>query len=100
MDSGFSTFEKLADFDTVFPKISALPFLSTAGYPYADLHDHVRKLLEWYGSDRLVWGSDYQFESELATYPETRTWMDETSFLSRNDVEWIMSRAFQRNVLP
>lgn len=98
--SGFSEFERLADFDTVFPKISALPFLSAESYPYADLHDHVRKLLEWYGSDRLIWGSDYQFESDNATYPETRTWMDETPFLSENDVEWITSRTFRRNVLP
>lgn len=100
MDSVFREFKTLADFDGVFPKISALPFLSSEGYPYADLHDHVRTLLEWFGSDHLVWGSDYQFECDLTTYCETKRWMDEATFLSKNDVEWITSRTFHQNILP
>lgn len=98
-ESGFGEFRRLADFENVYPKLSALPFLSEEGYPYADLHPHVERLFEWYGRDRLVWGSDYQFESGLATYDETVSWMDDVPFLSSNDVDWITSRTFERNVL-
>lgn len=46
-------------------KLTFLPTGSTTGYPCADMHEPCLKIIEAYGPERCVWGSD--FPSELWT---------------------------------
>ncbi|MGI8530732.1 MAG: amidohydrolase family protein, partial [Geodermatophilaceae bacterium] len=50
---------------------SALGHLSRDSFPYEDLHEPVRELLESYGPERLLWGSDWPHVHEFGTYEES-----------------------------
>lgn len=98
-EGGFATFADLAEFDTVLTKVSALPFLSNEGFPYKDLHGHLAWLLDAFEANRLLWGSDYQFESNLATYEQTLEWMKDAECLSRTDIKWLTERTFKHRLM-
>lgn len=55
----------------VHVKLSALGHLSRDSFPYADLREPVAQLLDRYGPDRLLWGSDWPHVYEFGTYPES-----------------------------
>lgn len=54
----WQTFESLAEYDNVFVKVSSLPRSSEVGWPYEDLHPYVHDLVDWFGTHRLMLGSD------------------------------------------
>ncbi len=55
----------------VYVKLSALGHLSAESFPYPDLHRPVRELLDCYGAQRLLWGSDWPHVYEYVTYEES-----------------------------
>lgn len=85
----------LAEHDNVYVKVSSLPRSSTESWPYADLHGHVRALLEWFGPERLLLGSDYPWMSDWADYEECLSWVDAVEFLSRRDRAYLSYRTFR-----
>jgi L-fuconolactonase len=42
-------------------KLTFLPTGSTTGYPSADMHEADLKIIDAFGSERCVWGSDLNF---------------------------------------
>lgn len=51
----------LAKYPQVYVKVSALFRTSAEAPPHLDLQPRVRALLQAFGADRLMWGSDYPF---------------------------------------
>ena len=39
--------------------ISSLALSSRTGFPYADIHDSIRRVYDLFGASRLAWGTDY-----------------------------------------
>ncbi len=62
----------LARFSQLYVKLTFAVTGSEEAYPFADMHGIVRALLEAYGPDRCMWGSDFPCEHWLkkATYVE------------------------------
>ena len=58
---GFRALLRLADTGRVAVKLSGLVKCSRTGYPYQDAWPFVRALIDAYGFDALVWGSDWPF---------------------------------------
>ena len=48
----------LARFPNVNVKLTAVPAFSAAGFPFDDVSPYVRRLVDEFGSDRLLWASD------------------------------------------
>jgi predicted TIM-barrel fold metal-dependent hydrolase len=48
----------LSDFSNVAVKASALPCYVDEGYPFSSLHRPVRQVIDAFGADRVLWGSD------------------------------------------
>ena len=48
----------LADQPNVAVKVTGVPTLSEQGYPFADLWPHLHRIVDAFGGDRLMWGSD------------------------------------------
>ncbi|GAD53293.1 L-fuconolactone hydrolase [Halarchaeum acidiphilum MH1-52-1] len=96
----FAAFADLAAYDTVAVKVSEVVHRSDAGYPYTDMHEHVRWLLDAFGRERVIWGSDYPNVSDEATYENAVSWLAHVETLSRADREWLTERAFRRHVDP
>lgn len=82
----------LAKYQNVSVKVSSLPSFTTQSYPFEQLHPHVRRLVESFGPERLLWGSDVtRLDS---TYDENiRLFTEALDFLSEDDKSWIMGRA-------
>ena len=49
---------RLAGFSNVAVKATAAPAYATDGYPFRSVHDHLHKLFDAYGPDRMFWGTD------------------------------------------
>lgn len=98
-ERAYAEFESLAEYDRVAIKISEVAYLSNETYPYEDTFDHLRWLLDTFGRERVVWGSDFPNVSHDEfggmTYDDTRTWLDAVPFLSARDREWLTGRAFR-----
>jgi L-fuconolactonase len=95
----FARFSELAEYDGVAVKVSEMPHASDSAFPYEDMHDHVRWLLEQFGRKRVIWGSDYPNVSDVATYGESLGWLDRVDSLSGSDRAWLTARSFRRHVL-
>ncbi len=60
--------------------ISSLWGSSQQGYPFADLHDSIRRIYELFGASRLAWATDYTAArgrlGDRITYPQLRDFVD------------------------
>jgi L-fuconolactonase len=96
-DSGpWTDFERVAEHPNTYAKIASLGMNSGSGWPYEDLYPYIRNLLDWFGSDRLLFGTDYPYNDPWASYEELATWPQEADFLSARDLSWLHYRTFER----
>jgi L-fuconolactonase len=51
-------FLALAKFPNVYVKLCGLPSMSREVFPYKDVNQHLRAIVDAYGANRLMWGSD------------------------------------------
>jgi L-fuconolactonase len=93
-EAPWTDFEAVADASNTYVKVSSLPRSAEEPWPYPDLHDYVRNLLEWFGPDRLMFGSDYPWMDSWATYEECLSWVQECEFVSARDLAYLSSRTF------
>ncbi|MFC6614488.1 amidohydrolase family protein [Halopenitus salinus] len=92
----WTDFETLAEHPNVAVKVSSLPRSSETGWPYEDLWEYLRRLLEWFGPERLMLGSDYPWMDGWASYEECLNWIEEVTFLSSRDLSYLSRRSFER----
>lgn len=88
---GFRHALKLAQTGRVFVKLSGAFRLSRQSYPHPDLDPFARAVLESYGPERCIWGSDWPFVSANVR-PSYRSTLD---ILAR----WIPDEAARRIIL-
>lgn len=62
---------RLARLPNIYIKVSALGHLSKLSFPHVDMHMPVRKLVESYGPDRLLWGTDWPHAYEFGSYEDS-----------------------------
>jgi|AntDeeMetagen134_2_1112570.scaffolds.fasta_scaffold03429_3 L-fuconolactonase len=92
----WTDFESVADNDNVAVKVSSLPRSADDEWPYADLHGYVRNLIEWFGPERLMLGSDYPWMDDWAGYEDCLSWVETVDFLSARDLSYLSHRTFER----
>jgi L-fuconolactonase len=92
----WTAFETVATHGNVAVKVSSLPRSSDRAWPYEDLWGYVRNLVEWFGPDRLMLGSDYPWMDDWAGYADCLSWVEETPFLSARDYAYLSHRTFER----
>jgi predicted TIM-barrel fold metal-dependent hydrolase len=84
----------LARLPNVSVKVSAMPCFSTEPYPFANLREPLRRVIETFGARRCYWGSDITRVPKSCSYRQVVTHFTETlDFLSKDDLDWIMGRA-------
>ena len=81
----------LARYPSVYVKISHLWSLSQEPYPYRDTHDHVKRLYDAFGPQRLMWGTDWPMVEQYCGYAKALAlYRDELDFFSDEDRRWIL----------
>jgi predicted TIM-barrel fold metal-dependent hydrolase len=85
----------LAELPNVVVKASAVPCYSTEAYPFGNLAPYVERIVEAFGPQRTMWGSDI---SRLpCTYRDcVRHFQRELPFLRGGDLDWVMGKAAAR----
>lgn len=89
---------ELAAHESVGVKVSEVPHMSAEPFPFRDMHDYVAWLVDQFGCERVMWGSDYPNGSGSFTYRETLEWLTHVPGLSSQDREWLTERAFRAHV--
>jgi L-fuconolactonase len=92
----WTAFESVADHPNTAVKVSSLPRSAKEPWPYPDLHPYVRNLVEWFGTERLMLGSDYPWMDDWAAYEQCLSWVEEVPFLSEGDLADLRYRSFER----
>jgi L-fuconolactonase len=92
--------DKLIDlrrYPKVFVKISHTWSLSKQPYPYLDAQEHVKRLHQTYGPQRLMWATDWPIVENAATYTKALTVVrDDMKFLNDEDKSWMLSKTIER----
>ena len=63
-----ATFFELASRPNVYVKVSNHVMHSRAPYPWQDLHDYQRRVVERFGPHRLMWGSNWPMDTPALGY--------------------------------
>lgn len=82
----------LAQHKQTFVKLSAFYFLGKKRPPYADLTPMIRRLLDAFGPERLMWGSDSPFQLQPPnTYQASLEFVrDQLDFINPGDKQWLL----------
>jgi predicted TIM-barrel fold metal-dependent hydrolase len=67
---------RLAQFENVYVKVSALPEVSSTAYPHTDVAPWVNRTVAEFGAARVMWGSDFPFTFDAQGYQRSRTVLD------------------------
>jgi len=62
---------ELADAPNVYIKVSYFPEVAHSEYPFRNVRPYFESLLEKFGPDRLMWGSNYPPSRSACTYKES-----------------------------
>jgi predicted TIM-barrel fold metal-dependent hydrolase len=87
----------LKRYPKVFVKISHTWSLSKQAYPWLDAQEHVKRLHQAFGPQRLMWATDWPVSESHATYAQTLSVVrDDMKFLNADDLRWMLSKTIER----
>lgn len=89
---------RMADYPNVYAKLSFIGGASSQPYPCDDVHWMVRQIVDAFGPQRCIYGSNFptpQYNATLS-YPETLGLFFEAIDLSDIEREWILGRTAQQ----
>jgi L-fuconolactonase len=92
----WTTFETVAKHENVTVKVSSIPRSADDSWPYESVHGYVENLVEWFGPERLMLGSDYPWMDDWASYESCLSWIETVETLSRRDLAFLTHRTFER----
>ena len=85
----------LAQYPNVALKFTSVPALSMEPYPFNDLWPHLNKIIDAFGVDRLMWGSDFTRVRALHSYREAIDFLLYHDGLSQSDKEMMFAGALR-----
>lgn len=96
-DEHYEAFAEFAAFENVGVKASHTPYMSDEGFPYEDVHDVLRWVIEEFGRERVAWGSDFPNVTQHpddVSYAEAFNWLHHVEWLSDRDRAYLEGEAF------
>jgi predicted TIM-barrel fold metal-dependent hydrolase len=76
----------LGRLDNVYLNLVGAPSLSRKDFPFRDIWDGIYRMLDAYGPDRVMWGSDYTRTAGLHSYSDGTHYLKEVSGLGTEDL--------------
>jgi predicted TIM-barrel fold metal-dependent hydrolase len=87
----------LANLPNVSVKVSAAPCFSSEPYPFRNLHEPIKRIIEGFGAERCYWGSDFSRLPETSSYRQSVTmFTEELDFLQGHDLEMVMGKSIAK----
>jgi len=91
--AGANRILKLAQYANVSVKVSAAPAYSSEPYPFRNLHESLKRIIDGFGARRCYWGSDLTRLPKHCSYRQVVTLFTEELGLSQSELDLIMGRA-------
>jgi len=88
--------QALARLPNVAVKVSAIPTLSKEIYPFLDLWPFLHSLIDAFGLDRMMWGSDWTRVESLFSYGEGLRYIQDTAELTSEEKQRILGGTLKR----
>lgn len=85
---------RLADYPNVAVKATGVPSLSHEPYPFRDVWEPLLRVVDAFGCERVMWGTDFTRVGGLATYEEGVAYLRELDF-SGSDLELLYGRTLR-----
>ncbi|MGE0152173.1 MAG: amidohydrolase [Reyranellaceae bacterium] len=86
----------LAAYPTVSVKITTAPLLSAEPFPYSDLWPLLHGILNRFGPERTMWGSDWTRAEKFLSYVQGIDYIRETAELSSGEKASVLGGALRR----
>jgi L-fuconolactonase len=86
----------LARLGNVYMNLTGAPSLSRERFPFRDVWDGIHRLVDSYGPDRMMWGSDYTRTAGLHSYWDGVHYLHKVSGLSAGDLTEIYGATLRR----
>ncbi|HEY1341038.1 MAG TPA: amidohydrolase family protein [Bryobacteraceae bacterium] len=89
----------LKRYPNLFVKVSHTWSLSKQPYPWRDAQEHVQRLHQAFGPERLMWATDWPIVENTAGASYAKALMvvrDEMKFLNADDLRWMLSKTIER----
>jgi L-fuconolactonase len=86
----------LATLPNVFLKLTGAPVLSREPYPFEDIWAPVMRLIEAFGPERVMWGSDFTRTQGFFSYWEGVEYLKRLPGLTRSDRSQIYAHSLRR----
>ena len=96
--SGIEDLISLASISSISVKVSGVPTLSRDTYPFGDLLPQLRRVINAFGADRMMWGSDFGRTRPLHTYADALNYLKFTDALSEEERKSLLSTTVARLV--
>jgi L-fuconolactonase len=96
--AGIGDLVALARFANVAVKATGVPTLSRESYPFADVRPRLRVVLDAFGADRVMWGSDFTRTRPLHTYADAVNYVRHGDWLSEHERRWLLSGTAEKLV--
>lgn len=89
---------RLAELRRVYVKVSAFYALGEKKPPYLDLVPMIKRLVDSFGPQRLMWASDapYQNQAPHTYHASVALIRDHLDFLSADDREWLLAKTAEK----
>ncbi len=96
-DADVAALCRLARHQAVHVKLSAFYALGRKEPPYLDLLPMIRRLLDAYGPERLMWATDCPYQVQEHTYANSIELVrDRLDMVSEGDREWLLRRTAEK----
>jgi predicted TIM-barrel fold metal-dependent hydrolase len=86
----------LAEFDNIAVKCTEAPSLSRGEYPFEDLWPHLHRVLDAFGPERVMWGTDITQHFGELSYCEAVDYIRRTDELSPHEKELILGKSLRK----
>jgi L-fuconolactonase len=87
----------LKRYPNVYVKVSHTWSISRQAYPWLDAQQHVKRLYDSFGPQRLMWATDWPIVESSSSYENAlKVVRDDMKFLSADDKRWMLSRTIER----
>lgn len=102
MDAATDPFAQLPDLlalarhPNVSVKLTGAPVLSRQPYPFPDLWPHLHRVLDAFGPERVMWGSDATRTAPLVGYREALAYLRDSDQLSTAEKALVLGGSLQR----
>jgi L-fuconolactonase len=91
----FPALVDLAVHPNIALKLTAMPGLSSEGFPYRDLWPYVHRLISAFGAERLMWGTDWTAHRRWPIEHQI-AFIKDTGELSTSEKELILGQTLRR----